>query len=36
MFAKPFLDNPSLVAWGIILLKNLFADGYTAAMKECI
>ena len=22
MFVKPFLDNPSLVAWGIILLKK--------------
>ncbi|MGH0173217.1 UNVERIFIED_CONTAM: hypothetical protein FKN15_073525 [Acipenser sinensis] len=22
MFVEPFLDNPSLVAWGIILLKK--------------
>jgi hypothetical protein len=31
------MDNPSLVALGIILLKkNPFPDGYTADMKRCM
>jgi hypothetical protein len=24
MFVEPFLDNPSLVAWGIIRLKEIY------------
>jgi hypothetical protein len=36
MFVEPFLDNPSFVAWGFILLNKIYnSDGYTAAVKGC-